>query len=572
MKKAFTLIEVLISTALFLIVFVGIFGAFWLSFRVIGLLERKISATQIAQGEIEKIRNLPYLDIGTIGASLPFASGTLEASTTTILNKTEYKIERKIKYISDLTDDPEECPLDYKRVEITVSFSGIFGGKVNLSTDISPKDKVEEAKACHTQPAGILSIQVFDATGKPVPFPLIEIFDPKTQSKIDFALPSSGKYDFPLSPGTYKVVVSKEGYSLERTFGIDEVAIPQKPNPIVLEGQITQISFSIDKVSSILVKTLFPFGQGNFSDSFLDQSKVSKIENVEIENGQAQLVEGTTFGYLISIEISPQNLIEWQEFSFTGEEPQGTDLKYQILFASGTEWVLIPDSDLPGNSIGFDFSPVSLSHLSTTTYSKIKLKAIFSRENVFQSPILKDWQVSWKSSSPTPISNVTFNLKGEKLIGRDAQENPIYKFNKTFVTDNLGKIEVQNLEWDLYFFSNFQKDSQSLNLASSIPEHPVSLVPNANLEVSLYLEAQNSLLVTVFDGSTLDPIFSAAVTIFDQNFSQTQFTDSRGQTIFIPLQAKTYNLFVEAPGYYSTTTQIFVSGNVTKVLKLQPSE
>jgi len=574
--KSLTLIEVLVAVALFSIVFFGIFGAFWLASKIVGLQERKITATQIAQGEIEKMRNLSYLEVGTINAQLPYAQGILEDSTTTILNGVEYKIERKIKFVSDLADGDEECPLDYKKAQVKVSFSGFLKGEVVLETEISPKDKVEEAQACQEQPAGILSTFVFDAKGEAVSSPKIEIFDPDTGNLIDSAEPSSGNYDFPLSPGKYKVVVSKEGYSQERTYGIDEIAIPQKPHPIVLEGEITQISFSIDKVSSILVKTLSPWGEGFFADSFLDESKVSEKENVKISEGEVKLASSTegyaTSGYVISVEISPSDLLEWENFSFTDDEPDFADLKYQILFASDTEWYLIPDSDLPGNSQGFDESPVDLSLLSTSTYSKLKLKANFSTESSLQTPTLFDWQFSFKTSGPTPIPNVNFNLRGEKLIGYDEEENPVYKYDKDHQTDSSGKILISNLEWDIYRFSNFQKDSQDLDLVTSTPPIPLSLEPATDTEVDLYLESQNSLLVTVQDSETLNPIFSATCTLSSLDYEETQYTDEKGQTLFIPLESKTYTLSVEATGYYSTTSQVFISGRTSKTIKLSPSE
>lgn len=578
-QKSFTLIEVLVGIALILIVFLGIFGAYQLGLKVVGLSGRKITATQIAQGEIEKIRNLPYLAVGTVGAQLPYASGILEPSTSTILNGIEYQIERKIKFVIDPADGtgPEDsCNLDYKKVEIKVSWGGRFSGEVKMITDVAPKNKIEEIQTCTQQPGGILSVSVFDAQGILVPSPLIEIFDPSSGSLIDSATPFNGKHDFPLATSTYKVVVSKSGYSSERTYGTDEIAIPEKPNPIVLEGQVTQISFSIDKLSSFLVKTLSPWGEAFFLDSFSDESKVSEKENVLISGGKATLATTSEgyypSGYLFSIEISPSDLLEWDEFSFSHEEPAGTDLKYQIYYASGTEWLLIPDSDLPGNSVGFDSSPIDISSLSTTTYSILKLKANFSTASTSSTPILFGWQVSWKTSLPTPIGNVKFNLRGKKLIGKDANENPVYKFSTTTMTDSSGKIQIPNLEWDIYYFSDFQKDSQSLDLVTSTPSHPVSLNPDTNLEVNFYLESQNSLLVTVLDSDTLNPIFSATVTTTKPGYQATQSTGEKGQTLFIPLEEGNYTILVEAPGYYSTSTTVYVSGKTATTIRLAPSD
>lgn len=572
--KSFTLIEVLIGVFLILIVFLGIFAAYQLGLKVVGLSERKITATQIAQGELEKIKNLPYQEIGIIGASLPEAKGILERQTKKILNGVEYTIERKVKFVVDAADGnflDDPCDWDYKKVEIKVSWSGKFSGQVILVTDIAPKDKIEELSSCEEQPGGVLTVQVFDAFGNFLSLPLIEVYNPSTGNLIASASPSDGTYDFPLPASSYKVVVSKANYSTERTYSHEEIAIPEKPNPIVLEGMVTKVSFSIDKLSSFLVKTLTPWGMGLFSDSFLDESKISEKENVTISEGRAVLA-GSNEGYLISTEISPSQLIEWQEFSFSEEEPEGTDLKYQVLYASGSEWILIPDAHLPGNSLGFDSSPVNLSNLATTTYSKLKLKAKFSSNSPPLSPLLYDWQISWKSSLPTPIPNCKFELRGEKIIGKDANENPIYKYSTSSITDSLGQIQIPNLEWDVYHFSNFQKDSQSLNLVTSTPPHPISLPPDTNAEVEIYLMSQNSLLVLVQDLETLNPIFSATTTLIGSNYQNIQYTNENGQTIFIPVNEGTFTVLVEAPGYYSTSTTVFVSGQTTKIIKLEPSD
>jgi hypothetical protein len=576
-SKSFTLVDVLVGIFLMLLFFLGIAAAYQLGFKIVGLNERKITATQIAQGEIEKMRNMPYLEIGTKGASLPSASGTLDSITTTTLNGIEYKIERSVKFVVDSADGnfpDDNCDWDYKRAEINVSWSGQFPGKVNLISDFSPKDKIEEVQTCQEQPGGILSVLVFDAFGLPVPSPLIQVFDPSTGLLITSATPSDGKHDFPLASSTYKVLVSKSGYSSERTYSIEEVAVPQKPNPTVLEGQVTQISFSIDKVSSILVKTLTPWGQDFFSDSFNDESKISQKENVLVGGGKVNLATDTQgylpSGYLFSIQISPTNLIKWDKFSFTDQKSLQTSLKYQIYFASGTDWYLTPDSDLPGNSIGFESSPVNLSNLSTSTYSNLKLKANFQTNSTSETPILYDWQLSWRTSLPTPIGNATFQMRGEKLIGKDASENPIYKFSTTTQTDSDGQKNLSNLEWDDYYFS--VPAETNLDLISIEPSQPVSLPPDTSSQVNLYLRSQNSLLVTVQDLDTLQPIFSATTTLTGTSYQKTQYTNEKGQTLFIPLESQSYNLSVEASGYSSTSTTVFVSGDNTVLIKLKISD
>lgn len=584
--NGFTFIDVLVGTVLMLIVFLGIFGAYQLGLKVVGQSKNKITATAIANEWLEKIRNLPYESIGTKGASLPFAVGILDSATTTIRNNVEYKIEIQVKFIIDEADGigaEDSCNWDYKRVEVKVSWSGRFAGEVKLITDISPKDKIQEIQTCQTQPGGILSVLVFDAYGVMVNSPLIEVFNTQTGQRIDYATPSDGKHDFPLATSTYKVIVSKDGYSKEETFGSDDnyqgktIITPEKPHPIVLLTQITPISFSIDRVSSFSIDTLSPWGTANFSDSFLDESKISEKSNLIIADEKVELATSTDgylpSGYLISTTTSPTNLIKWDRFSFSDLEPDDTDLKYQIYYASGTDWILIPDSDLPGNSTGFDNSPVNLSNLATATYSQLKLRANFSTNSTTTTPTLYDWQVFWFTSEPTPIANASFNLNGSKIVGLDINDNPIYKYSTTTASDSAGHKDISSLEWDNY---NFSVDSATgLDLVATDPSlQPIGLSPATTTLVKLYLKAENSLLLTVQNLETLEPVFAASTTLSNSalGYSQTQYTNEKGQTYFVPLQPATYNLEISAPGYSATSTTISISGDNTKTIKLEQIE
>lgn len=577
-EKSFTFIDVLVSTALVLIVFLGIFGAYQLGMKVVGQSERKIIATAIANQQIEMIRNLPYLSVGTKGASLPYAEGVLDSATSTCQNNIEYTIETKIKFISDETDGPESCNLDYKRVEIVVSWLGLFAGEIQLVTEVAPKDKVEELAACTGQPGGLLSVSVFDAYGEMVPSPEINVYNLKEGTLVAGPImPSSGKHDFPLSTSTYKVEVLKSGFNWARTYGKDEISTPEnecyaRPHQIVLEGQITPVSFCIDETSSFSVDTKSPWGQDFWSDIFDDTNKISESNNIVVIREEVKLASTTeegylSPGYLISTPILPIDLLNWDVFSFTDFEPLLTDLKYQIYYATNTNWLLIQDSDLPGNAEGFDSSPIDLSGLDVSKYTELKLKAIASSSDSTLTPILKDWQVSWKTSEATPIPNFSFLLRGEKIIGYEG-EDPVYKYSATLAADGSGHVDILGLEWDSYTFLPSGVDLVEINPSPQ----PISLPPdNYTQPVILYLEAENSFLITVQDQQTLKPVFGAAVRL-NEFSSDHQYTNEKGQTYFIPLELGAYTLGIQAPGYSDYSSSIFISGDETEIVKLNREE
>lgn len=574
-ERGFTFVDLLVGVALLSIVFLGIFGAYRLGLKVVGQSKNKITATAIANAELEKIRNLPYASIGLPGGS---PAGTVAATGEQTINNVTYLIERNIDYVADPADGlaaPEDsCVNDYKKAGVTVSWSGNFAGQVALSTDVAPANLAQEC----ADSGGVLSVQVFDAYGILVPSPLIEIKS-TGDALLESRAPSTGQHNFTLNEGTYKVVVSKVGYSSEQTFGSGDgyngktIVTPEKPHLVVLDGQLTEASFSIDRVGSFAVDTLSPWGEDFFSDSFVDQSKISELSNVIVSGGQVTLDPAATVGFITSATTSPTTIINWERLSFTDEEPVNTDLRYRLYYYASPDWVLIPDADLPGNSLGFDDSPVDLTGLNPATYPEIKVRADFSATAAGLTPTLYDWQIAWRTSNPTPIGNALFHLQGQKIVGQDAAEQPIYKYSQDHTSDGSGHIDISNLEWDAYTFS--VDPAAGLDLVNIDPSpQPIALLPNVNVAVKLYLDSENSLLVTVQNDVTLEPIFSASARLYNTGlgYDATQYTNENGQTYFIPLEPATYNLDVQAAGYSDVSTQVTVSGDNTFIVNMTQVE
>ena len=584
-RQGFTFIEVLVGTFLILVVFLGIVGAYRLGIQALNLSKNRIAAAAIAGGRIEMIRSLAYHEVGTLAAKLPFSKGVLDSSTTTVRNGVEFEIQTEVKFISDDADgtgENDDCDLDYKKAQVKVIWTTMFGGEVKLVTDVAPKSLIEEINSCVSQPAGLLSVEVFDAFGSwgaERGAPLIEIFDPVTDDLVDFFEPLGGKHNFPLAPGNYRAVVSKSGYSAERTYSIDEIAIPAKPNPTVFENKSTNISFSIDKTSSFSVDTLSTWGTDSFYDSFNDESKISATSSVVVADGEVNLFSDPEIGYVdsgfvISKTISPFKLAQWSEFLWNDfKESATTTVSYQALYYGGTDWLVIPDEDLADNESGFVDSPVSLIGLATTTYPEIRVKAILSTSDASTTPAVYSWQVSWTAGIATPIGNAEFTLQGDKLLGYDSDEESVYKYSVVHLSDSNGRKDIPGLEWDSYTFS---VDPESgLDLVGIVPsEHPIGLPPDSSIDVSLYLDSQDSLLLSVQDSITLEPVFSGEARLYNTglNYDKVQYTDKKGQTYFVPLEPAVYDLEVSSAGYSSVLTSVSVSGAKTKTINLERVE
>jgi prepilin-type N-terminal cleavage/methylation domain-containing protein len=250
--SGFTLIETLVASAVLVIFFLATALILQNGIEAIGTARLRGEAIRIAQERLELVRNLAYEQVGTMGG---IPQGPLLPIETITQNQVEFVVKTSVIYMDDAYDDvaPTDIfPADYKRVKVTVDWSGIFASKqpVVLLTDVSPKTQEMDENQ------GTLSLTVFDSLGQPITGAEITITAESIEPPISITVNTdvSGKVMLPGAPicdSCYQLSVTKEGYSTERTYGMDEVANPVKPHLSVLEGQITDTSFVIDQLSTL---------------------------------------------------------------------------------------------------------------------------------------------------------------------------------------------------------------------------------------------------------------------------------------------------------------------------------
>ncbi|HEX68138.1 MAG TPA: hypothetical protein ENG13_03625, partial [bacterium] len=269
-KKGFTFMDVIIGIALMLILFLGIFGAYQLALKVVGQSKARTIAIAIANEQLEKIRNLPYLDVGTNEPGCD-PCGVVEKSFSTTSNNMIFYVTTTII----CHDDPKDgigandstytsegykvCNCDYRKVRVEVSWGGLFGGKISQDGIVSPRSGNEECEYT----GGVLKVTVFNSKGEKISSPLIRVRNINTGALRE-ATPDDGTYYFVLATDTsaYAITTTKAGFGTEQTFGIGDtyegqtIANPEKPHASVLEGQLTEYSFCIDKLSKFLIYTL----------------------------------------------------------------------------------------------------------------------------------------------------------------------------------------------------------------------------------------------------------------------------------------------------------------------------
>jgi hypothetical protein len=140
-------------------------------------------------------------------------------------------------------------------------------------------------------------------------------------------------------------------------------------------------------------------------------------------------------------------------------------------------------------------------------------------QTTFQIDRVSQLMVSTSDTVCTPISNQPFSLTGSKLIGRDPD---VIKFSTTSNTGETGQVTFDQIEWDTYRLNYLGLS----DLIGTNPLTPLLINPGSMVDFRFVLSpAQpNSLLVTVKDSLTGQPIRNASVSLSKPGFSKTLVT------------------------------------------------
>ena len=257
-KNGFTLIDVLIGTALLLIVMIGFFAEFQLLFRVLSQSQGKTIALALANEQVEIIRNLPYEDIGTEFGSPP---GEIPQTRTEKVDNNTYTITTDIIYIDDSFDGlspGDSFPGDYKKARIEISWAEhqLTKSIVEIA-NFSPPNLESEIGG------GVLSVYVNDReSGSPISNAQIEIINNGIDPIIHITTTadSNGWISRPGLTGSsdYEIYINQTGYDEHRTYA-SSVSLnpePEYSNAQVNDGDKTTRYFLISEISTINIETI----------------------------------------------------------------------------------------------------------------------------------------------------------------------------------------------------------------------------------------------------------------------------------------------------------------------------
>jgi prepilin-type N-terminal cleavage/methylation domain-containing protein len=256
-NKGFSLVEVIVAATVFAVVAMAIYQGFISITNLVALSREKIVAVDLINSEFELVRNLSYANVG-LQTGIPH--GVLLATSTVSKDGKTFDVVRTIRNIDDPFDgtiggSPNDLsPADYKMIQIKISCENCKN-PVNLEavSNIAPKN-LETASA-----NGAIFVKVFDANGNPVPQAEVHVQAVGLGINIDETTNNDGLLalvDVPPANNAYSISVSKNGFTIDRTYPVSVGnPHPTKPDATVLLQQLTQVSFVIDKVSIINVRS-----------------------------------------------------------------------------------------------------------------------------------------------------------------------------------------------------------------------------------------------------------------------------------------------------------------------------
>ncbi len=577
LERGMSLVEVVVASALMLVVFGGILSGFHYATALMANTRAESGALALANEYLEYLHALPYASVGTSGG---IPSGILPQNQTIVLNGITYNRRILVQYVDAPDDgsgvsDSNGILADFKRAKVELSWT-IKGipRSLALVTNLVPQG-IET-----TAGGGTLVVNVFDAATLPVAGAGVRVVNASTSPAIDVTSYTNvdGTVMFPGAPAAsgYRITATKAGYSTDQTYTASTTnPNPNPPHISVVASVVSTMNFAIDTLSSLSFRMVAPPSETSAQDSFNDTSQVAASSSVVVGSGEVVLA-GTpgaysALGTLQAATTSPTNLSAWvrAEWSDITADPQVEVLYHVYAFdASGTPQ-LVPDGDLAGNAAGFSAGPISLSGLSVTSYPSLALGATLRSFNGLVTPQILEWSIVYEVAN-VAIPNIPIALAGTKVIGTDGVGQPVLKYAQTQTGNASGEIHIASLEWGQYGVT-MDGASTGYDISDACPTLPLSISPGTTSTTTLVLAPHTAHSLRVYVKSTTGiPLEGAAVRLTRSGVDQTVTTSACGHAFFSGLSsANDFVVDTTRSGYTaSSVTDVDVTGTTFLVVTL----
>lgn len=580
-REGTSLIEVLLAMAIFVILSMSIFFTYGNILEIVGRSEHISLATTLLNREIEIIRNLKYEDIGVQNG---FPPGVIPQQITKNFQGMEFQIYAFVRNIDDpfdgtVTSTPaDSAPADYKLVELRAECEACLHYRpVSVTTYVAPAH-LEDASE-----NGSLFISVFDANGKPVSAadiivknnilsPTITITD---TTNINGMLQL---VDLPTSTNAYEISVSKNGYSSAQTYQVGE---SENPNPItphatVASQKLTNISFAIDKNSTLNIQTNDAFC-APLSDIDL---KIDGNKLIGASPNVLKFSDTVTTDENGSLTLSG---LEWDTYSF-----YSSSSNYEILGSSpSTPLIVNPDEEKELNFV-----------LVPSTENSLLVKVVnFSKEPINpanvkiekSSEIFEKKTGHWKfGDSDWSGGNYSSQDDGNINDNNPAGSLSLVESGGSYATgtwssliSNTFDLGSSSSTLDLLIFLPTSQDSQTellLQIAGNNDNSTWNFVGPTNSSTSYYSPAVATELSDIYDGNRY---FRYKLILNTSSTSQSPKVEDvyiefsspclpSGHALFQDIESGIYDITVTAEGFHLATSTINIdSGHHEEIIEME---
>ena len=566
-QAGFGLVETLVGVLLFVLISTASYGAFTKILRGVQILKIKNAAANLANEQIEIVRNLPYTDVGIVNG-LPV--GKIPRDQLIVRGDITFDVNTSVQDIDDPFDGTfggtpsDSSPTDYKLIEIIISCENCaFTNSMSFYTRVAPQALETGSEN------GALFVQVFDANGDPIQGASVHIENNQGSPVIviDDTTDIDGflkVFDTPPGIEAYEISVTKSGYSSEKTYLIGE---PENPNPDrphinVVAGEITTASFAIDYLGDLVIKTR--------------EIDCSIVEDVDFHIRSSKTIGSQVFKYEDDLQTGASGKIGIEDVEWDNYFIDITDTSYDLYGSN----VILPINVNPGSSQNIDLivgnvDPNALLvqikdagtglPLSGTevTLTKIGYEEVEVTGNGFINQ--SDW--SGGSGQSQYVDETRFyttdnNIEYLETLG----QLTLIDFAGSYGPSG----QIESSYFDTGTTTNFQNFSWAL--ADQVDNTTAKFQLATNLEItatttwgffgpdggsSTYYETPNDTIGTIHDGDRylryklfLDTTVSTSTPLIsDVNFTYSTECVPPGQVIFTGLDTGTYVIEVKKSGY-----------------------
>lgn len=557
LTAGFTYIELIVVTSIVVLIFGAIITSFQFALELNQTSRAKLSALSLANDRMEYFRSLPYDDVGV---ALGFPAGVIPQESILELNGIEFEERVRVDYVDDpadglLGDDDNAIIQDYKKIKLEYTWDiGSSTKQLELVSNIVPRSVETSAGG------GTVRVNVLDADSSLLQGASVNLYSSTSPYTYNVTNPTGSDgtalFSVPADSGYQLTVTGNIGgmqYSETGTY----IATTSNPNPVtvpftVVESGISTLTFQIGALSDLVLTTLASISASSSLEEFADLSGVASSTNVDLGTGVVQLagVWGSynTTGSFFMENINPTSLDLWEVVRVVATVPPSTGMTVRIYTGSSTSnYTLVPDSELPGNSAGFNDDLIDISTIDSSVYPELAIGVEFTTTDTNATPEVDEIEVFWREGK-TVRSGVSLDFYGTKIIGLSTSSDPIYKSTTTLTTNGSGEVSWSDLEFDVYEYEPYS----TYDLARACPAYPIVHEAGVDSDVELLFvaNAANTLRVHVRD-SVGRSLPGATVNLNRSGYDETLRTDSCGQVFFTggPTNNNDYELTVSLPGY-----------------------